>query len=245
MVYSECDEKHFDVEELQKECVLSDRNSEQSFFILLASNFPQCCLNCTLPFQRDIWVVNFFTKKDNVVLSFPDFCKWFWAFHPKNFCPLFGNSLGYVQSNLFEKIQFFGKYKLISIFARWAKTFRIFGKISSEGYSTLLSRRPEEQFTEPWFRWKMHYFHVFFGSWTKTNRFFPKNSAGFSNKRSACPEQHSEDYQFFGKETFFSNFLVFVWKPNWLWLKCLTNVVKIAFYEARAKFWFVFFWKKI
>ena len=175
---------------------------------------------------------------------FQTFGKWFWAFHPKNFCPLFGNSLGYVQSNLFEKIQFFGKYKLISIFARWAKTFRIFGKISSEGYSTLLSRRPEEQFTEAWFRWKMHYFHVFFGSWTKTNRFFPKNSAGFSNKRSACPEQHSEDYQFFEKNFFSFIFFGFCLKTQLIVAKLSHQCCQNCILWGQSKFLIVFFWKK-
>ena len=56
-----------------KKTIFSNLNSEESFFILSASIFPQCCLNCTLHFQRDISGVFFIEKKKHFVLSFPDF----------------------------------------------------------------------------------------------------------------------------------------------------------------------------
>ena len=46
-----------------KKTIFSNLNSEESFFIISASIFLQCCLNCTLHFQRNISGLFFIEKK--------------------------------------------------------------------------------------------------------------------------------------------------------------------------------------
>ena len=82
-------------------------DSDQIFFIILTSVFPQHCVNCILYVQKNNW-------RDFVSLKTPGiFCQFrflgnrIWALFPKNFWPDLQNSIRRNQSKILRKNKFF------------------------------------------------------------------------------------------------------------------------------------------
>ena len=133
MVRLQCNEKYSDVEEPQKNYFFKFKLWGK-FFHTFGKHFPAVLSKLHSTFPEGHLGGVFYRKKNILFCHFQTFGNRSWAFHPKNFRPGFENCHRYVQSNILRKNCFFKNYKLLSIFACWAKTTQIFGK--SHRYGT-------------------------------------------------------------------------------------------------------------